>query len=674
MLQAAALRVGSLSCGPSLSATRRVFSLSAALHARLHIPCFLPDDFPANTYIHPHHHHPSHPFLSTHPPRIKNTMASNPYVVPDSDNDDDPDLALAIKLSLQEGPQPQTGSRSLPRRATYPSLSVMGESSKSAAAKRKADLIVISDTESDEDTAPPSKKSQKIAVRDDDNQRDIPSASSSLLGLDRSQMERERLARLSIKSPVSAPLDTRGKLRGIVPLAAQRNDGKFVSVGSFGKMPAAATTTNIAAPRASHHALEFPDGVVKKTWVFNTDRDGTDIKFEEVLRKETLIGAVLSAFQWDHEWLWTKIPDGKLQRFVLVMQAKGEAERAAILEVLGGLPKTTIVFPNMEKGNHCMHSKLMLLFHRNRDTGVEWLRIAIPSANLTDYDWGEGGTMENTVFIIDLPKIRGPAMPEETMFQKELAFFCKASDYPVDILTRLSEYDFSATAPLAFVHTICGTHYGPIITRTGYGGLGTAISALGYNSGNGLELDAVSSSIGATDKAFIMHMYRAAQGSNGIAELARRPPVKILTRKERERLPKPKLPRPVKGGVKRTNWDDDDTVQAASESDTESGDDEETSWGRVKSLFRLHFPSHNTVATSKGGTMGAGTLCCMKENWEKSEYPRSVLRDCKSVREGIVMHNKILFARPARTALAKSGRRVEAWAYVGSANFTVSAW
>lgn len=600
-------------------------------------------------------------------------MASDPYVVPDSDNDDDPDLALAIKLSLQQGPQPQTGSRSLPRQRIYPSLSVMGESSNSAAAKRKADLIVISDTESDEDTAPPSKKSQKIAARDDD-QPDIPGVSSSLLGLDRGQMERERLARLSIKSPVSVPLDARDKLRGIVPLAAQRNDKELVSAGSFGKMSAA---TNIAAPRASHHALEFPDGVVKKTWVFNVDRDGTDVKFEEVLRKETLIGAVLSAFQWDHEWLWTKIPDGKLQRFVLVMQAKGEAEKEAILEVLGGLPKTTIVFPDMEKG-HCMHSKLMLLFHRNRDTEVEWLRIAIPSANLTDYDWGEGGTMENTVFIIDLPKLRGPAMPEKTMFQKELAFFCKASDYPVDILTRLEEYDFSATAPLAFVHSICGTHYGPIITRTGYGGLGTAISALGYNSGSGLELDVVTSSLGATDKAFIMHMYRAAQGFNGIAELARRPPLKILSRKQRERLPKPKLPQPVKGGVKRTNWNDDDTMQAASESDTQSGEDvehgEETSWGRVKSLFRLHFPSHNTVATSRGGTMGAGTLCCIKECWEKSEYPRSVMRDCKSVREGIVMHNKMLFARPARTALAKSGRRVEAWAYVGSANFTVSAW
>jgi Tyrosyl-DNA phosphodiesterase len=36
-----------------------------------------------------------------------------------------------------------------------------------------------------------------------------------------------------------------------------------------------------------------------------------------------------------------------------------------------------------------MHSKLMLLFH------AEYLRIAVPSANLVRYDWGEIGVIEN---------------------------------------------------------------------------------------------------------------------------------------------------------------------------------------------------------------------------------------------------------------------------------------
>jgi hypothetical protein len=41
---------------------------------------------------------------------------------------------------------------------------------------------------------------------------------------------------------------------------------------------------------------------------------------------------------------------------------------------------------------NCMHSKLMLLFHPG------YLRIAVPTANLMPFDWGEtGGIMENVV-------------------------------------------------------------------------------------------------------------------------------------------------------------------------------------------------------------------------------------------------------------------------------------
>jgi len=36
-----------------------------------------------------------------------------------------------------------------------------------------------------------------------------------------------------------------------------------------------------------------------------------------------------------------------------------------------------------------MHSKLMLLFH------PEYVRIVVPTANLTSFDWGHDGTMEN---------------------------------------------------------------------------------------------------------------------------------------------------------------------------------------------------------------------------------------------------------------------------------------
>jgi hypothetical protein len=45
--------------------------------------------------------------------------------------------------------------------------------------------------------------------------------------------------------------------------------------------------------------LQYPDGVVKKTWAFGYDRNGDDIKIEEVLQKSDLEVAVLSSFQVD---------------------------------------------------------------------------------------------------------------------------------------------------------------------------------------------------------------------------------------------------------------------------------------------------------------------------------------------------------------------------------------
>lgn len=53
------------------------------------------------------------------------------------------------------------------------------------------------------------------------------------------------------------------------------------------------------------------------------------------------------------------------------------------------LPNVHLCFPPMDPLVNCMHSKLMLLFH------PEYLRIVVPTANLTSTDWGENSLMEN---------------------------------------------------------------------------------------------------------------------------------------------------------------------------------------------------------------------------------------------------------------------------------------
>jgi hypothetical protein len=53
------------------------------------------------------------------------------------------------------------------------------------------------------------------------------------------------------------------------------------------------------------------------------------------------------------------------------------------------MPNLDLCFPPMEPQVNNMHSKLMLFYH------PRYLRIAVPTANLTCTDWGENGLMEN---------------------------------------------------------------------------------------------------------------------------------------------------------------------------------------------------------------------------------------------------------------------------------------
>lgn len=68
---------------------------------------------------------------------------------------------------------------------------------------------------------------------------------------------------------------------------------------------------------------------------------------------------------------------------------------------------------------------------------------------------------------------------------------------------------------------------------------------------------------------------------------------------------------------------------------------------------------------------GAGTICFQAKWWQADTFPRDVLRDCRSVRPGVLMHSKVIYVRPRGTELSSSSIR---FAYVGSANLSESAW
>lgn len=88
--------------------------------------------------------------------------------------------------------------------------------------------------------------------------------------------------------------------------------------------------------------------------------------------------------------------------------------------------------------------------------------------------------------------------------------------------------------------------------------------------------------------------------------------------------------------------------------------------------FRIMFPSHETVQTSKRGTSSGGTICLDPKYYQREQFPKELFRDCKSKRAGLLIHSKLVFTAP--TDMNADGDRGRAWAYVGSANLSESAW
>jgi len=483
----------------------------------------------------------------------------------------------------------------------------------------------------------------------DASQTPLP-ARSGITGLDRKAMEQERLARqLSRKRerPISPPqLSRPSKLQRIAvdpsnlvsknvsseitpssgldkeisPSLKQSNTSVSGQSKQTSSSPKPSESSNTPPPSQSE-GLQYPCGVVKKTWAFGCERNGTEIKIEEVLERKTLRMAVLSAFCWDSEWLLSKV-DFPRTKLTFVMQGKTAEERQRLLsEVEAVRSSLDICFPSMEGNIHCMHSKLMLLFHPHK------LRVAVPSANLMSYDWGESGIMENSVFLIDLPRLSSEdefrPVSELTSFAKELMHFVDKQGLRQNVKDGLLKHDWSGTRGMAFVHTVGGPDYGLSAARTGILGLSKAVKDLGLESDKDLQIDFAASSIGSLNDDYMRTVHAAARGKLNI-------------------------------GAKSTQ------LPAVPQTD-------------IRDRMRIYFPTHDTVRASKGGEDNGGTIWLAKNWFEGAKFPRPLFRDYQSIRAGLLSHNKVLYARGKQVDTGGNERPI-AWVYIGSSNMSESAW
>ncbi|QPG95758.1 hypothetical protein C2857_001963 [Epichloe festucae Fl1] len=370
----------------------------------------------------------------------------------------------------------------------------------------------------------------------------------------------------------------------------------------------------------NHALVPYPDGIVKRTWARGYDRSNDDIKIEEILQRDKLLLALFSSFQWDEPWLLGKI-DLSRTKVILAAFAANESQKEAMRRNAPGNIK--FCFPEMH-GPGSMHSKLQILKFPN------YLRIVVPTGNLVPYDWGETGVMENMVFLIDLPLSNSAnKSPTSTLFCTHLQLYLQAMGVEDGTITSLSKYDFTKTANLGFVYSIPGGHVNSSLSQIGFAGLGTTIAALGLATSKPIEVEYACASLGAIKYDLVQSVYNACQGTV-----------------------------------------DKDLLKRNQNTGSEN---EQPVAPQLQQHFRIYFPSHKTVKSSRGGKNAAGTICLQEKWWHASTFPKELMRDCVNTRSGLLMHSKLILVHQTGTTAVDTSEK-PAWAYVGSANLSESAW
>lgn len=142
-----------------------------------------------------------------------------------------------------------------------------------------------------------------------------------ILGIDRKKQEEERLARLAKKRKAGEGPSLSASAERESKISKVDNDNTKGKSTAPAPKPPQQNIINLTQPK-SETPLEFPNGVVKKTWASRCNRE-SDIKIEEVLQSSDIELAILSSFKWDMDWLFSKF-ENQSTRFYLIMGAKGE--------------------------------------------------------------------------------------------------------------------------------------------------------------------------------------------------------------------------------------------------------------------------------------------------------------------------------------------------------------
>lgn len=603
--------------------------------------------------------------------------------------DHDDDLARAIALSLMDHPKPQSSS-SKPH--DY------GRDSDDDELRFQQDLHRAMEASRTDSTTPaePTQPTTKAVVEQNTSsvsstfQSGSSTPSNSFLS-DRAQLERERLARLKRyrgedheDKPSSLP-----NKRQYLSTNLERTDERASAMPSISSSSSSSSNfEDKGKAKASNAKISsvvdqvFWDGELRPTANLHSEprQDGKPtFRLSEILGPNSQISfAILSSYSTSVSWIY-EFFDPRTP--VIMATQPGALGNAEIKNIL---PNWVMTVPFLRNGRGCQHMKFMLIFYK---TGR--LRVVISTANLVDYDWRD---IENAVWLQDIPPREAPIPHDHgvlddfpSIMQNVLRAVnvraalanMLANDHPNLPLQTIndlrSKWDWS-NVKVKLIPSISGKHEGwSAVVQSGHTRLMKAVRELGLRTGSGksakdLLIECQGSSIGTYSTQWLNEFHYSARGESA------------------------------------EDWLDEPKARRA-----------KLPWPPVKILF----PSLRTVRQTVLGEPGGGTMFCRTNQWQGEKFPRELFHDSNSVGGRVLMHTKMiiatfrqkqhLFGSPAKASAAPSSSsagkgksKVEVitisdsetdtdtdetgggnaaqpkqplgWAYVGSHNFTPSAW
>jgi hypothetical protein len=232
-----------------------------------------------------------------------------------SEDESDSQLKAAIAASLRDVNKMPSSIGSSPQDSQFVDLTADSDNEETDEDLKAAIELSLSGQKS---------ASEEITTKSDSaSAGPLSQTPLGILGLDRKKMEEERLARVAKRKAEQVSLS---------PPSVNRQKRHDIGVpepglASFTFSSASTTSTRASKPKplaSSCPGIQYPQGVVKKTWTFGVQRSGDDIKIEEVLQQTDLELIIASSFMWNLEWFLSKTNTAST-RYLLMMQAKEEA-------------------------------------------------------------------------------------------------------------------------------------------------------------------------------------------------------------------------------------------------------------------------------------------------------------------------------------------------------------